>query len=76
MDTLASKSGLRAAAGGEARILCHAFLQALNFGEQSAIESQISNILSIGTTSEADARAGFADTFTASMETEKKHVVS
>lgn len=72
--TSLSGAWLRAAGDGEAGVAWHTFLDTLCYGERSAIDLQISNILSIGATSGADALAGFMDTFTATMEIEKKHV--
>lgn len=76
MTTSLSAAWLNAAAKGEAGILWHKLFDALISGETSTIEFHMSNILSIGATSGADALAGFIDTFIAYQEIEKKHVIS
>jgi hypothetical protein len=74
LTTSLSAAWLRAAAKGEAGILWHKFLAALISGNETAIDLQTSNILSIGATSGADALAGFINTFTAYTEIENRHV--
>lgn len=76
LTTSLSGAWLGAAGNGEAGIAWHHFLEALASREQSAIEMEFSNILSIGATSGADAMAGFIDTFISYAELERKHVVS
>jgi hypothetical protein len=57
--TSLSAAWLRSAGRGEAGILWHEFFQALLVGDDRAIRSQTSRLLSIGHTSGADALAGF-----------------
>lgn len=75
LTTSLSAAWLRAAGNGEAGIAWHALFEALVSGQETAVQQRISNILSVGATSGADAFAGFIDTFIAYMETEKKHVL-
>jgi hypothetical protein len=76
LTTSLSAAWLRAAAKGAAGILWHKLFDALISGDDTAIDLHVSNILSIGATSGADALAGFIDTFIAFMEIENKHVIS
>ena len=75
LTTSLSAAWLSAAAKGEAGVMWHTFLDALVAGEPSDIEVQVSNILSTGATSGADALAGFIDTLISYTELERKDVV-
>lgn len=75
LTTSLSAAWLNAAANGEAGILWHTFFDALVSGDPSDIEVQVSNILSTGATSGADALAGFIDTLISYTELERKDVV-
>ena len=59
LTTSLSAAWLRSAGRGEAGILWHEFFDALSLGDSSAIQLQITKLLSIGHTSGADALAGF-----------------
>jgi len=63
LTTSLSAAWLRSAGRGEAGILWHNFFNALSTGDTSAIQLQITKLLSIGHTSGADALAGFFGTF-------------
>jgi hypothetical protein len=75
LTTSLSAAWLRAAAKGEAGILWHKLFDALISGNETAIDTRTSNILSIGATSGIDALAGFINTFTAYTEIENRHVI-
>jgi hypothetical protein len=63
LTTSLSASWLRAAGKGEAGILWHEFFKALTSGHAHAIQLQMTQLLSIGHTSGADALAGFLSVF-------------
>jgi hypothetical protein len=62
LTTSLSAAWLRSAGRGEAGVLWHDFFNALFIGDSSAIQLQITNLLSMGHTSGADALAGFIGT--------------
>lgn len=72
LTTSLSAAWLKSAGKGEAGILWHNFFNALLADDLSAIEYQITKLLSVGHTSGADAFAGFIDTFIGYMESEAK----
>ena len=63
LTTSLSAAWLRSAGRGEAGILWHNFFNALIIGNSSAIQLQITKLLSMGHTSGADALAGFMGVF-------------
>lgn len=69
-----SAAWLRSAGKGEAGILWHDFFNALNAGDESAIQLQFTKILSMGHTSGADSLSGFIGVFTSWMEIRKKEL--
>ena len=75
LTTSLSAAYLKSAGKGEAGILWHNFFDALSSGDSSAVEIQITKLLSIGETSGADALAGFISTFIAYTEIERNHVI-
>jgi len=76
LTTSLSAAYLKSAGRGETGILWHTFFDALSIGDLSAIESQITKLLSIGHTSGTDALAGFLGTFISYAESEKKSCLS
>jgi hypothetical protein len=68
LTTSLSAAWLRSAGKGEAGIVWHEFLNALVAGNTSAIQLQMTKLLSIGHTSGADALAGFVGVFTCWVE--------
>ena len=72
LTTSLSAAYLKSAGRGEAGILWHNFFDALSAGDSSAIQLQISKLLSIGETSGADTLAGFIGTFISYAESEDK----
>ncbi len=72
LTTSLSAAWLRSAGRGEVGILWHEFFDGLIAGDSSAIQLQITKLLSIGHTSGADALAGFMSTFISYAESETK----
>jgi hypothetical protein len=68
LTTSLSAAWLRSAGNGEAGIVWHEFFNALAAGNISAIQLQMTKILSFGHTSGADALAGFVGSFTCWVE--------
>jgi hypothetical protein len=64
LTTSLSAAWLRSAGRGEAGVVWHEFFNALITENKSAIQLQITKLLSIGHTSGADALAGFVSLFT------------
>jgi hypothetical protein len=72
LTTSLSAAYLKSAGRGEAGILWHNFFDALSAVDSSAIQLQITKLLSIGETSGADALAGFFGTLISYAESEDK----